>query len=63
MQEESMQIKVKMKAKVEKYADDVTQEEIDAGTAVPYEVVEIDDDVVVTREQAEELGLIKKESE
>lgn len=62
MAEETMGIMVKMKAKVEKYADDITQEQIDAGTAVPYEVVEIDD-VVVTREQAEELGLIEKERE
>lgn len=35
----------KIKIKVEKYHGDVTQEEIDSGNAVPYEVIETEDTI------------------
>lgn len=58
--EQLAKIKIKAKAKVEKYAEGITQEQIDSGEATPFEVVETEEEEFeVTEEQAKELGLIK----
>lgn len=57
MSNESLSIKVKAITRLVKYDDSVTQEEIDNGTAIPLEVIESEEDMMMTEEQVKELGL------
>jgi hypothetical protein len=59
MSENQLGISVNIGYKLEKYADDVSQEDIDSGRATPYEVIDHIDEAKITREQALALGLIK----
>lgn len=50
-------VKLLLKVQIAKYADDVSEEDIANGTAVPYEVIESEEDLFATPEQVKELGL------
>jgi hypothetical protein len=57
MSKESAKIKAKIVAKLEKYPEGTTQEEIDSGLVKP-EVIYSEDVTEMTEEQAREIGLI-----
>jgi hypothetical protein len=56
MSKESAKLAFKAVAKVDKYADGVTQEQIDSGEAKPFETVESEDILYLTPQEAEDLG-------
>lgn len=56
MEENLLTFEVEIKSQVAKYADGVSQDDIESGIAVPYEVVEEGQKVQMSREQLERLG-------
>ena len=57
MSQEGANIQIKAISKVEKYAEETSQEDIDNGIAIPIETIETEDTLYVTSEEAKELGL------
>lgn len=59
MSENKLGVRVSIGYKLEKYDDSISKEDIDAGRATPYEVIDRLDEGIISREQALQLGLIK----
>ena len=61
MNNESAKLAFKAVARVDKYADGVTQEQIDSGEVEPLETVESEDMLYLTPQEAADLGYKKEE--
>ena len=56
MNNEKMGINVKATLRLEKYPDDVTQEQIDKGLVKPIEVIISEDDFMASKDELNEMG-------